>query len=75
MPSKPTIPLGIFSALRSTLLFKALEVNSEMGLFKSDVFSTFPRLMVVLSIKISPVKLFTEVTATVGSVGLLIRSL
>ena len=75
MPSKPTMPFGVFKVLKSTLLFKALEVNSEMGLFKSDVFPTFPKLMVVLSIRTSPVKLFTDVTATVGIVGLLIKSL
>ena len=75
MPSSPAIPFGAFKELMFTLLFKALEVSTEMGLLTSVVLSTKPKFKVLLSMTTFPVNVFTEVTDDVGMIGLFIISL
>ena len=76
LASKPAIPLGAFTRFRFILFTNAAFVKNEIGLFASLVLSTFPKLILDLSITTSPVSAFTEFTAPfVAIIGLLIKSL
>ena len=76
LASSPATPLGALIKLAFILLISALLVKKEMGLFASLVLSTFPKLILALSITTSPVSVFTDVTAPLllDITGLLIKS-
>ena len=74
--SRPATPLGALIKLEDILPVKALLVKNEMGLLASLVLSTFPNPKLDLSITISPMREFTDVTAPLllDKTGLLIKS-
>ena len=76
LASKPAIPFGELTKLRFTLLANAAFVKNEIGLLASLVLSTLPKPILDLSITISPMRVFTDVTAPLlfDKTGLLIKS-
>ena len=74
--SRPATPLGALIKLASILAIKALLVKNEIGLLASLVLSTLLKPILALSITISPMSVFTDVTAPLlfNKTGLLIKS-
>ena len=77
LASRPATPLGALIKLLDILPVKALLVKKEIGLLASLVLSTFPNPILDLSITMSPINVFTDVTAPLlllDKTGLLIKS-
>ena len=74
--SRPATPFGALIKLVDTLPIKALLVKNEIGLLASLVLSTLPNPILDLSITMSPINVFTDVTAPLllDKTGLLIKS-